>query len=208
MPTEFDADIPDAQLALRARCVHPTGSFTPFPSAALETSIARRFEAQAARRPDRLALKTRRARAHLRELDAVANRIARAIAAHPGAAGDPVALMFDPGPLAIAAMLAALKAGRPYVPLDPSYPLARLDYIVRDATASLRADRVVACRAGPDAGGRCGADRGRGVPRPGSGRSVAGRSGPAGAGARSSIRPAPPDSRRASCTTTATCSTT
>ncbi len=137
MPTELDADIPDAQLAIRARCVHPTGRFTPFPPAALETSIARRFEAQAARHPDRLALKTRRHALTYAELDAVANRIARAIAAHPGTAGDPVALIFDPGPLAIAAMLAALKAGRPYVPLDPSYPLARLDYIIRDSTASL-----------------------------------------------------------------------
>ncbi len=137
MPTEFDAAIPDAQRAIRARCVHPTGRFTPFPTAALETSIARRFEAQAARHPGRLALKTRRHALTYAELDAVANRIARAIAAHPGTAGDPIALLFDPGPLVIAAMLAALKAGRPYVPLDPSYPLARLDYIVRDATASL-----------------------------------------------------------------------
>ena len=165
MPTELDADIPDAQLAIRARCVHPTGSFTPFPPAALETSIARRFEAQAARHPDRLALKTRRQALTYAELDAVANRIARAIAAHPSAAGDPIALMFDRAPLAIAAMLAALKAGRPYVPLDPSYPLARLDYIVRDATASLVLTEPSHAALARTAGRRCGADRRRGVHR-------------------------------------------
>ena len=37
----------------------------------------------------------------------------------------------------IAALLGALKAGKTYVPLDPSYPRERLAYMLQDAQASV-----------------------------------------------------------------------
>ena len=46
-------------------------------------------------------------------------------------------MLFDHDALAIAAMLGVLKAGRLYVPLDPSYPGPRLEYILRDSTSRL-----------------------------------------------------------------------
>src|SRR5213075_3269684 len=48
-----------------------------------------------------------------------------------------VALLFDHDAPMIAAMLGALKAGKAYVPLDPSYPSERLAQIVKDSQAQV-----------------------------------------------------------------------
>ena len=70
------------------------------------------------------------------ELDARANRLARLLRAQGIGAGDRVALMFDDAVWAYTAMLAALKAGAAFVPLDPGFPADRVGYIVSDAAAS------------------------------------------------------------------------
>ena len=70
------------------------------------------------------------------ELDARANRLARHLRARGIGAGDRVALMFDDAVWAYTAMLAALKAGAAFVPLDPGFPADRVGYIVSDAAAS------------------------------------------------------------------------
>lgn len=49
----------------------------------------------------------------------------------------PVFLLFEDISHAIAAMLACLKLGRPYVPLDPATPSARLEFIRADAKGNL-----------------------------------------------------------------------
>ena len=137
MPPAYDADLPEDQRAIRAKCFHPTGTFVPFPTDEAAGSLSRRFEEQVGRDPGRLAIKTRKHAFTYGELNAVANRVAHAIVRHSGNRDEPVALLFAHDALAIAAMLGALKAGRPYVPLDPSYPRQRLDYILRDSTARL-----------------------------------------------------------------------
>ena len=70
------------------------------------------------------------------ELDARANRLARHLRARGIGAGDRVALMFDDAVWAYTAMLAALKVGAAFVPLDPGFPADRVGYIVSDAAAS------------------------------------------------------------------------
>lgn len=47
--------------------------------------------------------------------------------------GDAVALMADRSPQLIIALLGILKTGAAYVPIDPSYPKERVDYILEDA---------------------------------------------------------------------------
>ena len=44
-----------------------------------------------------------------------------------------MALLFEHDAMILAAMFGVLKAGKFYVPLDPAYPPARLDYLVHDA---------------------------------------------------------------------------
>ncbi len=70
------------------------------------------------------------------ELDARANRLARHLRGRGIGAGDRVALMFDDAVWAYTAMLAALKVGAAFVPLDPGFPADRVGYIVSDAAAS------------------------------------------------------------------------
>ncbi len=67
----------------------------------------------------------------------MANRIALAILARRGRDQEPIALLLDNDAPMIAAMLGVLKAGKIYVPLDPSLPTARLAHILRDSQAAL-----------------------------------------------------------------------
>ena len=66
-------------------------------------------------------------------IDARANRLARHLTARGVGPGDRVALLFDDAVHTYVAMLAVLKAGAAYVPLDPGFPPDRLAYIVADS---------------------------------------------------------------------------
>ncbi|MER9178610.1 condensation domain-containing protein, partial [Mesorhizobium sp. M0955] len=59
---------------------------------------------------------------------------------------DRVALAMDRGPDVVVAMLAVLKAGAAYLPLDPSYPAERLRMMIRDGGARV----VIADGRNPD----------------------------------------------------------
>ena len=88
------------------------------------------------------------------ELDARANRLARHLRARGVRPGDLIGLLFDEPVPGYVAMLAVLKAGAAYVPLDVAFPDDRLAFIVGDArvrlvlTASSLRDRFA--RGGPD----------------------------------------------------------
>ncbi|MEV6124458.1 amino acid adenylation domain-containing protein [Streptomyces sp. NPDC052077] len=51
--------------------------------------------------------------------------------------GDLVAFCLPRGPRAVVAMLAAWRIGAGFLPLDPEYPAARLDFMLRDSGAAL-----------------------------------------------------------------------
>ena len=70
------------------------------------------------------------------ELDQRANRLARFLRRQGLGAGERIALLFDKGADAYVAMLAVLKIGAVYVPLDGGFPRERLAYIVQDASAT------------------------------------------------------------------------
>jgi amino acid adenylation domain-containing protein len=129
--------LPPEQQAIRAKCFHPTGDFTELQPEEIEQSAPERFEKIVGRYPDRLALKTRTCELSYRQLNAAANRVARAILATRGEKSEPVALMFEQGAPAIIAILAVLKTGKFYVPLDPAVPRSRSQEILADSTASL-----------------------------------------------------------------------
>ena len=60
---------------------------------------------------------------------------ARALADRIGEGTDPVALLLPPGIDAVVAVVAGWLTGSPYLPLDPAYPQARLDFQLADAGA-------------------------------------------------------------------------
>ncbi|HET6515899.1 MAG TPA: non-ribosomal peptide synthetase [Thermodesulfovibrionales bacterium] len=86
---------------------------------------------------DRIAVKTRSSTLTYENLNRLANRISRTIAAKCSEETARVALLFSHDAGAMAAMLGALKSGRIYIPIDPSYPSARIHFMLENAQVSL-----------------------------------------------------------------------
>ncbi len=95
--------------------------------------VVDRFEAQARRRPDAIAVTCERQRLTYGELNARANRLARRLLARGVEAEDLIGLCLERSLDMVAAILGVLKAGGAYVPLDPSYPAERLQYLLADS---------------------------------------------------------------------------
>ncbi|CAG1011847.1 partial arthrofactin-type cyclic lipopeptide synthetase A, partial [Burkholderiaceae bacterium] len=94
--------------------------------------VHRRFERQAARRPDATALIQAGHALSYRELNARANRLARHLRALGVRPDERVALCMERSIELVVAMLAVLKAGGAYMPLDAGYPAERLAYMLDD----------------------------------------------------------------------------
>ncbi len=71
------------------------------------------------------------------ELDRRANRLARHLASIGIGPEAVVGIALERSPELIVALLGIHKAGAAYLPLDPSYPVERLAYIVEDARAAV-----------------------------------------------------------------------
>lgn len=115
----------------------PDNDFVRFPAEDVERGIPSCFEKQVAEGPDRLAVKDGQRSLTYAELNRSANRLARAILARGSDRSRPVAVLLPHGADAVIAILAALKAGRIYVAIDPSYPRERVEYLLEDSQAEL-----------------------------------------------------------------------
>jgi amino acid adenylation domain-containing protein/non-ribosomal peptide synthase protein (TIGR01720 family) len=105
------------------------------------------FAAQTARIPHAEALRFGGRGTTYRELDEASNRLAHHLAARGVGPETRVGVLAERDPRTVVAILAILKAGAAYVPLDPAYPAERLRYVVEDAGV-----RVVVAPAGVPAG--------------------------------------------------------
>ncbi|MFF2142911.1 amino acid adenylation domain-containing protein, partial [Kitasatospora sp. NPDC058190] len=83
--------------------------------------------------PDAVAVVAEGATLTFRELDRQANRLAHEILAHGGGPGTLVAVALPRTVELPVALLAVLRTGAAYLPLDPEYPASRLDFMLRDA---------------------------------------------------------------------------
>jgi len=95
------------------------------------------FELQVSATPDADAVVDRGRRWSYSELDRQANCIARALTALGVGSETPVGIWMYRTPEMIAALLAVLKAGGTYVPLDPTYPPERIAYKLKQCGASV-----------------------------------------------------------------------
>ncbi|MFB6366856.1 amino acid adenylation domain-containing protein [Paenibacillus elgii] len=106
----------------------------PFSS---DATIHRLFAEQARRTPDRLAIVDGNDCLTYRQLDEQSNRMARMLIECGVQANAFVAVMTRPTLSMFAGILAVLKAGAAYVPIDPNYPPDRIRYILEDSGAKL-----------------------------------------------------------------------
>ncbi|WP_456320139.1 amino acid adenylation domain-containing protein [Mycolicibacterium sarraceniae] len=96
-------------------------------------SIPAMFAAQVTHAPEDLALTWGGRSWTYRELDQASGRFALLLADRGIGAGHRVALLLPRSAEAIVAILAVLKTGAAYVPIDPSAPAARMDLVLADA---------------------------------------------------------------------------
>ncbi|HEU4329130.1 MAG TPA: amino acid adenylation domain-containing protein [Roseiflexaceae bacterium] len=114
----------------------------PYPR---EAALPALFSAQAARTPDAVAVVEGQHALTYAELEHTSDALARRLVSGGVRPGDAVGLALERSRGLVVATLAALKAGAFYVPLDPTYPAARLAHILDDTrprtvvtTAALR----------------------------------------------------------------------
>ncbi|WP_157011647.1 condensation domain-containing protein, partial [Mycobacterium celatum] len=91
------------------------------------------FAAQVARTPDAVAVSCAGRALTYRELDEAANRLAHRLTENDAGPGQSVALMFSRSVEAITAIVAVLKTGAAYLPIDPALPTTRIAFMLADA---------------------------------------------------------------------------
>ena len=101
--------------------------------AAAPASIPELFSAQVTRTPAAAALVCGERSWTYLELDRAANLLAHRLACRGAGPGETVALLFSRSAEAIIAILAVLKSGAAYLPIDPAHPDARIAFMIADA---------------------------------------------------------------------------
>ncbi|MEQ4341334.1 amino acid adenylation domain-containing protein, partial [Pseudomonas syringae] len=102
----------------------------PYPQ---DSTIHQLFEEQVRVQPDAIAVVFEAQRLSYAKLNREANRLAHHLIGLGIVPDDRVAICVERGPAMIVGLLAILKAGAGYVPLDPAYPAERLAYVLQDS---------------------------------------------------------------------------
>ncbi|HEX2081842.1 MAG TPA: amino acid adenylation domain-containing protein, partial [Longimicrobium sp.] len=110
----------------------------PYPA---DVCLHERFESHAHATPGAEALVWGGVRLTYAELDARANRLARHLARAGVGPDHRVGVLLERGVELIVSILAVLKAGGCYVPLDPGYPAERLELMLADAGVRVQLTR-------------------------------------------------------------------
>jgi amino acid adenylation domain-containing protein len=98
-----------------------------------QASLPALFEAQVARTPNAIAAVFGDQHLSYRELNARVNQLAHYLRTRGVAPGVPVGICLPRSLDLLVGLLGILKAGGAFVPLDPSFPAARMEYILADA---------------------------------------------------------------------------
>src|SRR6476659_4848455 len=131
MEAQNTAIVPTALQAPVGR-VHATNPFLRFDKQRTWTSIPDCFQRSSNANVGRIALGLMDRDVTYAELDHLSNQVAHALSSLCHAGPEPIALLLDHEAPVPAAMLGVLKAGKFYVPLDPSYPVERNCYVLQD----------------------------------------------------------------------------
>ena len=102
-----------------------------------EQGLHELVQAQARQTPERTAIRVQQRETSYADLEARSNQIARALRARGVRRGTLVGLCLERTEDMVASLLAVLKAGGAYLPLDPSFPSERLAFMVEDSGMAL-----------------------------------------------------------------------
>ncbi|TDB49066.1 non-ribosomal peptide synthetase [Photorhabdus khanii] len=132
MPVQALNILPETERALLLETWNATETLYPE-----QLCIHQLIEQQVERTPDATALVYEGQLLSYAELNANANRLAHQLMALGIAPDQRVAICMASSPARVVGLLAVLKAGGTYVPLDPTYPGERLAHILNDAAPSI-----------------------------------------------------------------------
>ncbi|MEV5098970.1 non-ribosomal peptide synthase/polyketide synthase, partial [Streptomyces rochei] len=142
---DVDVLLPGEHHDLLVAANRPDGA--PVSPTPVTATLPELFERQAARHPGRTALTFEGTSLSYADLNARANRLARLLTARGIGPDALVALALPRSAELVVALLAVVKSGAAYVPLDPGYPADRLAHALSDsAPAALLTDRATADR--------------------------------------------------------------
>ncbi|EOP94530.1 amino acid adenylation domain-containing protein [Bacillus cereus VD140] len=95
------------------------------------------FEEQVLKTPNHIAVIFEEEQLTYKQLNEKANRLARLLRKNGAKPDTVIGIMADKSPEMIIGILAILKAGAAYLPIDPEYPEERIEYMLKDSEAKL-----------------------------------------------------------------------
>jgi amino acid adenylation domain-containing protein len=104
---------------------------------AREEYLHQLFEAQVEKTPAAIAVSSEAGQLSYQEVNQRANRLAHYLRQLGVGPEKPVAILLERRPELIVSLLAVLKAGGAYLPLDPAYPSERLRFMLEDTGAAV-----------------------------------------------------------------------
>ena len=99
----------------------------------MTVSIPVLFAGQVARIPEAVALSFQGSSMTYRELDEASNRLAHLLIGQGARPGERVALLLSRSAEAIVSIMAVLKTGAAYLPMDPAHPASRMQFMIGDS---------------------------------------------------------------------------
>jgi amino acid adenylation domain-containing protein len=111
---------------------HTNNTHTPIPNLPIHTL----YEHQATKTPNATALITEEGELKYWEVNSAANRLARHLRSRGAHQEATVAILIEPSAEMLIALLAVLKTGAAFLPIDPATPPERIEYLLDHAGAS------------------------------------------------------------------------
>ena len=102
-----------------------------------DKTIVDLFEEQVEKTPDNIAVVFEDEKLTYRELNEKANQLARCLISNNIKVGNVVAILLDKSLEMIISILAILKSGSAFLPIDISYPNERINYIIKNSKANI-----------------------------------------------------------------------
>ncbi|MFJ7205933.1 amino acid adenylation domain-containing protein [Streptomyces sp. NPDC098789] len=122
------------------------------PTPASDAAVTELIQDQAARTPDAVALVSGATELTYGELNARANRLAHELIARGAGPETFVAVAVERSAELVVTLLAVLKSGAAYVPVDPAHPRERIRYVLADSAPRLVVTTAAVASGLPDTG--------------------------------------------------------
>lgn len=103
----------------------------------IDKTVIDLFEEQIERTPNNIAAFHNEKKFTYKELGQMVNKLSRLLVSKGLGRNDTAAIVADRSVEMVAAMLAVMKTGAAYVPIDPGYPSERVNYILKDTGAKI-----------------------------------------------------------------------